>query len=77
MQNLQILQRNSSACKNVKVDDLILMAQEQSPRSQWPLGRVEEVDSKGNIHATNYNNSSFRRNIGCFNVNGPVARGRM
>ena len=41
--DLQIRQKNSVPQANVKVDDLVLLLDDQSPRSKWPLGRIEEV----------------------------------
>ena len=40
---LQERQKNLSPVRNLKVNDLVLMADEKSPRANWPLGRVVEA----------------------------------
>ena len=41
--NLQIRSRWAEIQRNLKVDDLVLIVDEQKPRSLWPLGRILEA----------------------------------
>ena len=41
--NLQIRSRWAEIQRNLKVDDLVLILDEQKPRSLWPLGRILEA----------------------------------
>ena len=41
--NQQIRNKNAHLQENLQVDDLVLLMDEQSPRSMWPLARIVEV----------------------------------
>ena len=53
--------------RNLKINDLVLMADKKSPRGQWPMAIVEEVfpDEKGNVREATVRtrHTTFKRNV--------------
>ena len=43
LQNLQVRSKWQHEYDNFKVDDIVLVCDENAPRGSWPLGRVTEV----------------------------------
>ena len=51
--NLQIRGKCGQSVQNIKVDDLVLLVDEQTPRSVWPMGRViEAIKGRDNLVRT-------------------------
>ncbi len=43
--SLQPRQKWNEKCRNVKVEDIVLVVDEKTPRSSWPLARVSQVNA--------------------------------
>ena len=51
--NLQIRSKWGQTEQNIKVDDLVLLMDEKSPRSSWPMGKViEAIKGRDNLVRT-------------------------
>ena len=51
--NLQIRGKCGQSVQNIKVDDLVLLVDEQTPHSVWPMGRViEAIKGRDNLVRT-------------------------
>ena len=51
--NLQIRSKWGQIEQNIKVDDLVLLMDEKSPRSSWPMGKViEAIKGRDNLVRT-------------------------
>ena len=64
---LQARQKYCIPRKNFIVGDLVLVADEKSPRGRWPMGLIEEVfpDSNGDVRSVKVKTatSTYRRDI--------------
>ena len=67
---LPALQARQKWCvprRNFTVGDLVLVADEKTPRGRWPMGLIEEVfpDSNGHVRSVKVKTatSTYRRNI--------------
>jgi transposase InsO family protein len=64
---LQVRSKWTEKKENLKVNDIVLVAEEDTPRGQWPLGIVKEIEhsSDGQVRAATvrFNNKEKRRAI--------------